>query len=96
MPEMFEDACRRNDSTKVHEFLFETTPLDVNIRNKRGETGFMIAASHNAIDVLKVLIKKNANLIVQDLQGQTAMHQAAKKGILSLNKANTFTRIFLT
>ena len=79
MPPTFEAACQRNDSSKVHELLSETPPLDVNIRNKKGETGLIIAALHDAMDVLKVLISKNADLTIEDLHGQTAMHYAAAK-----------------
>jgi ankyrin repeat protein len=73
MPQLFEEACRTNSSDKVHEFLSGQPPLDVEITNKKGETGLMIAAAHGAVDSLKVLIEKKANQNATDLNGLTAL-----------------------
>jgi ankyrin repeat protein len=73
MPQLFEEACRTNSSDKVHEFLSGQPPLDVDITNKKGETGIMIAAANGAVDSLKVLIEKKANLNATDLNGLTAL-----------------------
>ena len=73
MPQLFEEACRTNSSDKVHEFLSGQPPLDVDITNKKGKTGLMIAAGNGAVDSLKVLIEKKANLNATDLDGLTAL-----------------------
>ena len=94
MPQLFEEACLSDKSDKVHEFLSGQPPLDVDIRNRKGETGLMIAAANGSVDSLKVLIDKKSDLNAADVNGQTALicalnnDQDEAAGILVEKKAN--------
>ncbi len=53
---------------------------DVEAPGSSGLTGLMLAASTGSDEVLAVLLGRGANALVQDGQGNTALHHAGKHG----------------
>ena len=80
MPRAFECACKTNNSQKVSEHITNNNiTLDVNVINKEGKTGLIIASQRSSLDVVKLLISKGANINAVDNEGLNALHHAIQK-----------------
>jgi ankyrin repeat protein len=93
MPTAFEIAIRKNNAKLVDTFLSDKWLLPVDIRNKKSQTGLMIACCFKAKKTAKVLINRNAELDARDTRGWTALHHAAYNGSLDCVKLLTEHKI---
>ncbi len=71
-------ACGWDKPIDMAKFLVEQG-LDVNLKNKEGETALLIAVKNENLAVALYLIDKKANLNDQDEKGNTALHYAVEK-----------------
>jgi ankyrin repeat protein len=72
----------KNDVEMVQR-LFKKGYDYFNLRNYRNESIFHVAAKHNSLDSLKVLIDEQPftmEIVKKDYKGDTPLHVAAKKG----------------
>jgi hypothetical protein len=61
MPTLFENYIIGNEAEEVHNLLVGKRPLPIEIRNKASQSGLMVAASQNALDVLQELLENEAD-----------------------------------
>ena len=60
---------------------------DVNIRNKNGGTSLIIASDINDVSTVNKLLDRGANLKIQDIDGNTALHRAVINGNFQISAA---------
>lgn len=75
-------SLKNNDSEMV-QFLFKKGYDYFSLRNYKNESIFHLAAKHNSLDSLKILIDNQpfaAEIVRKDYKGDTPLHIAAKKG----------------
>jgi len=80
----FHGAAATGDRRAVA--LFLEAGVNSEISNERGWTPLMLAAFNGQDDVIRVLIKHQANMNSRDLLGNTALHWAADSGKTSSSK----------
>lgn len=86
-------ACSGNHF-EIFIYLLEACNIPVDMCDQNGATSLMIAASAGDENIVKVLIKRNADINKTDHAGQTALHYAVKDNrvkiteILLLNNAD--------
>ena len=75
---LFIKACQQKCKIKVIQFLYEKG-FDINVTDKKGNTGFLRAASMGNMDVLKMLIKyPKCNIDIPNKQGHTPIMVATR------------------
>jgi ankyrin repeat protein len=83
-------SASRVGRTEIIATAMELDPeLDINVKNFRGQSAFILAAEQSHTDTLKYLLgsAKNLDVAIQDSKGNTALHYAAKNGNLEAMKA---------
>ncbi len=84
----FLDAVRRGDINDMDLLLEENVDgkilVDLNVRNKFGDTALIIAADDGNFDAVRMLLNENVNLTLNDKNGDNALIRAAKKGHLDV------------
>jgi len=89
------DAVRANDIDKLKDLI--ASGLDVNIKDKDGNTPLHIAAMHNYDDVAVILIQNGADINAKDNYGETPLFTAIRfaspdvASLLISNKADIDT-----
>ena len=92
------DAVQKGTIEDVKHFL-EAKGADINLKDNRGYTPLLVAASRENVEVVKFLIQKGADVNAEDNNGYTALHRAVwqkevevAKILLSVDgiKVNTF------
>jgi ankyrin repeat protein len=61
--------------------LLDEPNVDVNCKDEKGRTLLMlslVSLNEDSYDFIKYLLKKGADMSIADLDGQTALHYAAK------------------
>jgi len=86
MPNVFEQAIQVNNSDKVHQFLTEGKKIPVDIRNRKSQTGLMVACEFKASKCAKKIINKKSDLEAHDTSGWRPIHFAAKSDCLEIVK----------
>jgi len=61
-------------------YLAKKPTIDVNVRNKSGQTPAHLAAYRGHLNVLKALVESKANLTLGDREGNSPLHLAARGG----------------
>ncbi|RIA83449.1 Glycosyltransferase Family 2 protein [Glomus cerebriforme] len=75
------NAVLQNNVGLVRSILNQTQFNPNNLRNKDGKTPLMVAACENCPDVVKYLVTlPNVNIDLQDIEGESALYQAASMG----------------
>ncbi|XP_071086322.1 ankyrin-3-like, partial [Haliotis cracherodii] len=72
-------ACRGGDVETV-EIVLAQNKLDINRRNKNGETPVMMAARAGHGELVDFLVKKGADMSIVNNDGDNILHQACKGG----------------
>ncbi len=73
-------AIANGDAKKVKTILDQG--VDINAKNKEGETALMIASIEGRLKILELLVARGADLNVKDESGATALLYAAMGGSL--------------
>ena len=60
--------------------------MDINAKNKDGETALMLASSEGHLEIVKLLIEKGADVNVKNEDGKTALTLASRYGHLEVVK----------
>ena len=63
------------------EVPLNTMPLDINVRNKFGETPLHLAARYNNADAVQTLLYAGADINHRDKSGDTPLHKAAESNV---------------
>ena len=78
----------RGDINDIYSLLEENVDgkvlVDVNARNKSGDTALIIAADNENLDVVRTLLNENVNPALNDKNGNNALILAAKNGYLDV------------
>lgn len=72
----FHQAVKENDADKVQQFMKEGINPDEPNWNNNGRPAIIEAAYHGHINTVKVLLQAGANPNVQNMLGETALHNA--------------------
>lgn len=72
----FHLAIKQNDAEKVQQFLKEGINPDEPNWNNNGRPAILEAAYHGYVSVVKVLLQSSANPNVQNMLGESALHNA--------------------
>lgn len=75
-----------NQSDKTFNYLLSVGNLDINLRDKKGETALQFCAIHNHISSAKMLLKKGANPNISKTDFSTPLMSASKGGFNELVK----------
>lgn len=81
----FFDAVRNDDSSAVNAML-KTDKKFLNIRDAKGLTPLMVAATYNKLKCAEILIKGGVDLKATNESGRTALHAASTSGHLQMVK----------
>ncbi len=81
----FFDAVRKDDSATVNTIL-NTSKKFLDIRDAKGLTPLMVAATYNKLKCAEALIKAGADLKATNESGRTALHAASTSGHLEMVK----------
>lgn len=68
-------------NTKLFKLIYALDKKNLNTFDQHYRTPMMKAAYSGNLDVIQFLIKKNANLKLQDREGMTALHHLVQEGI---------------
>lgn len=70
----------------VISFWLNWTDVDVNLKNKLGNTALMMAVQRGYEDVVNLLLKHHADIKAKNIKGQLPQHEAAIYGYVSIVK----------
>ena len=77
-PQSFQRAVTANDVSAVDGFI--AAGIDPNVKDEEtGSTALILAATHDQLDVVEVLLRDGANLNAKDMGGYTALLRALEK-----------------
>ena len=60
--------------------------VDPNLKDQYGRTALQLTSRKGCLEVVKLLIKRGANVKVQDKYSETALHWASSRGHLEVMK----------
>lgn len=63
----------RQRNYELAKFLLENVACDVNLKNNKGETAFMIATESRNVNIIKLLRAFGADVTVKNNEGYTAI-----------------------
>jgi len=72
------------NKVEMTRILIDKYGLNVNFTDPDGMTPLMLGAKDNAIDTVKLLIEKGADISIKDAAGKTAYDYAVEKGFTAL------------
>ena len=82
--EEFFEATEKGDIKKVTFFL--EADIDLNLKDKNGNTALHLASGEGHLKVVKLLLEKGANVDSQDESEGTPLHRASVEGHLEVIK----------
>ena len=86
--EKFLDAVSRGNNNDIYSLLEENADgkiiVDVNARDKSGDTALIIAADNGNLDAVRMLLNENVNPTLKDKNGDNALIRAVKNGYLDV------------
>jgi ankyrin repeat protein len=74
-----------NAQRRVLEYLLRLRDVDVNMRNRAGETAILVAVKQGTLQALNILCEHGANLGLTYENGETLRDHAARRGLEYLN-----------
>ncbi|MDN5247702.1 MAG: ankyrin repeat domain-containing protein [Wolbachia endosymbiont of Tyrophagus putrescentiae] len=69
-------AFLQDKDQEVAELILEAKDIDVNVPNNLGQTSLLLSAWLSNTEILKLVIKKGANIKRKDKEGNSALHYA--------------------
>ncbi len=75
-------AAQTNDETQAINAIF-SLQANVNAQDRNKRTPLHIAAAHNALKIIEILVNNGATIHAKDNAGNTPLHKAAEKGHLN-------------